>query len=104
MLISEGRLKDTTQVRLGTEYLVIKEKYVVPFRFGVFYDPEPQTGHLDEFYGFSLCTGYFRGRIAFDTAYQYRAGNNLSGDISFIKESDADIQQHLVMISSILYF
>ena len=62
--IHRGRLKDTTQVRMGTEYLFIKEKYVVPVRFGVFYDPEPQTGHLDEYYGFSVGTGYSRERFA----------------------------------------
>ena len=102
--INKGRLKDTTQVHLGTEYLFITETYVVPLRFGLFYDPEPQTGHLDEFYGFSFGTGYARGRIALDTAYQYRTGNDLTGDIPNIEGGQVDITQHLVMVSGIFYF
>ncbi len=103
-LISEGRLKDTTQVRAGTEYLFIKDKYVIPVRFGLFYDPEPQTGYLDEYYGLSLGTGYARGRFAFDMAYQYRFGSNVSSDIPNIAGRNVDIKQHTLMASVIYYF
>ncbi len=102
--ISEGRLKDTTQIRVGTEYLFIKDKYVIPARFGLFYDPEPQTGYLDDYYGFSLGTGYARGRFAFDIAYQFRFGNNVSADIPFIAGRKVDIKQHTLMASVIYYF
>lgn len=102
--VSEGRLKDTTQVRAGTEYLFIKDKYVIPVRFGLFYDPEPQTGHLDDYYGFSLGTGYARGKFAFDLAYQYRFGNNVSADIPNIEGGKVDVRQHTLMASVIYYF
>jgi long-subunit fatty acid transport protein len=106
--ISAGRLNDTTHIRLGTEYLFIREKDVIPVRFGVFYDPEPQTGHLDEYYGFSLGTGYARGRFVFDIAYQYRTGKDLTGDITgdypASNGSDVDVSQHIVMTSLIFYF
>lgn len=98
------RLKDTTQVRLGIEYLFIRQKDVIPLRFGVFYDPEPQTGHLDHYYGISVGSGYARERFAVDFAYQYRRGRDLTGDTPTIKGSNADIDQHLFMISSIFYF
>jgi long-subunit fatty acid transport protein len=101
--ISEGRLKDTTQVRLGAEYLFIQSNSLIPVRAGLFYDPEPAKGHLDEFYGFSLGTGYARGRAVFDIAYQFRTGNNVAGDIPSIEGSTADISQHTVMVSLIYY-
>jgi long-subunit fatty acid transport protein len=96
--IHKGRLKDTTQVRLGTEYLFIKEKYMIPVRFGLFYDPEPATNHLNDFYGFSIGTGFARGRFVLDTAYQYRKGNDVvSEDVQF------DITRHSLMLSAIFY-
>jgi long-subunit fatty acid transport protein len=102
--ISEGRLKDTTQVRLGTEYLFIREKDAIPVRFGIFYDPEPQTGHLDEYYGFTFGTGYARGRLVFDMSYQYRTGWDLTGDMSAFPGTDIDVIQHILMTSLIYYF
>jgi long-subunit fatty acid transport protein len=101
--VSEGRLEDTTQVRLGTEYLFIGEKQVVPVRFGVFYDPEPAKGDVDAFYGFALGSGYSNGRISLDASYQYRVGTGVSGDIPAVAGSSADIRQHTVMVSLICY-
>lgn len=102
--IREGALKDTTQVRFGAEYLFIREKYVVPVRAGLFYDPEPATESLDDFYGFSLGTGFAMERFAFDASYQYRFGRDVSGDVQFVRDSNADMQQHTIMTSLIYYF
>lgn len=102
--ISEGRLKDTTQVRLGTEYLIIKEEYVMPLRAGLFYDPEPAKESLDDFYGFSLGTGFSTRKFSLDTSYQFRFGRKVTGDVPSIKGSSADINQHTVMMSLIYYF
>ena len=102
--ISEGRLKDTIQVRLGSEYLFMKDKYVVPVRVGLFYDPESQKESLDDYYGFSLGAGLVSGKIALDIAYQYRIADNVTGDISALEGTSADIKQHLVMTSAIYYF
>lgn len=101
--LSEGRLTDTTQVRLGTEYLFIKEKYVIPVRFGLFYDPEPAMKSPDDFYGFSIGTGYARGRVAFDMSYQYRFGKNVTTDVPALRGSDLDVRQHTLMASLIFY-
>jgi len=100
---SEGRLKDTTQLRLGAEYLVIRGRNVFPVRCGIFSDPEPGTNRLDTFYGVSLGAGYASGRFAVDASYQYRAGKNLSGDVPAIEGSSADISQHSLMLSVIWY-
>jgi len=102
--VSEGRLTDTTQVRLGGEYLFIRDKYVVPFRLGLFYDPEPAKGSPDDYYGFSAGSGYSRERFAFDFSYQYRMGKGVSGDVPSVEGSEADIKQHTIMTSLIVYF
>ena len=101
--ISNGRLKDTTQVRFGTEYLYITGRNVIPARFGLFYDPEPSTGHVDEYYGFSFGTGFARDRLVFDISYQYRFGKDITTDFGAAGDSDPDIDQHTVMASLIFY-
>ena len=98
-----GRAHDTTQVRLGGEYLIIGDKMTVPVRAGVFYDPEPGQVKVDDFFGFSLGSGVAYGKYAFDVSYQYRWGNRVSGDIQNPAFS-ADIHQHTVMSSLIYHF
>ena len=103
-LLSEGRAKDTTQVRLGTEYLFInKNRSVVPLRFGVFYDPEPGRTRVDDYYGFSAGTGYSLGPVSADVSYQFRGGWNVTGDMP-VPEVSSDIIQHNVMASVIYRF
>jgi len=101
---SKGGLSDTTQLRLGGEYLFIGEKRVIPVRAGLFYDPEPMRGSLDDYYGFSLGTGYSTTRFSIDASYQYRSGRGVSGDMPNIEGTSADINQHTVMMSLIYYF
>ncbi|HEY5974441.1 MAG TPA: outer membrane protein transport protein [Geobacteraceae bacterium] len=102
--IDQGRLSDTTQVRLGTEYLFIDPKWVVPVRAGLFYDPEPGKGHVDDYYGIAVGTGFSHPRFSIDLAYNYRFGNNVSGDIAQTQDKATDVQQHSVLVSTIIYF
>lgn len=101
--IEDGRLKDTTQTRLGIEYLFIFSNSLVPVRLGLFYDPEPATGHIDEYYGVSVGTGYADKSIAVDVSYQYRTGRNITTDFPAADDSDPDIHQHTAMLSVIYY-
>ncbi|MBF0559960.1 MAG: outer membrane protein transport protein [Nitrospirae bacterium] len=102
--ISDGRLKDTTQVRLGGEYIfILPEKTVIPVRVGFFYDPEPATTGTDTYYGFSVGTGYSSSKVSFDVSYQYRFGNNLNGGSNYIP-GGLDVRQHTVMVSAVYYF
>jgi long-subunit fatty acid transport protein len=102
-LLSDGRSKDTTQVRLGGEYLFIGNKTVVPVRAGLFYDPEPNGTSLSDFYGFTLGTGIAYDRYIFDISYQYRFGNNVGSDLPNAGIT-SDINQHTVMTSLIYHF
>jgi long-subunit fatty acid transport protein len=101
--IRQGKPHDTTQVRLGGEYLFIGDKTVIPLRGGLFYDPEPGRKQVDDFYGFSVGSGIAYDRYAFDFSYQYRWGNRVTGDIPQ-EGINSDIYQHTVMASLIYHF
>ena len=102
---SESDISDTTQVRLGGEYLfVFPEKNVtVPLRAGLFYDPEPSQGGVKDFYGFSIGSGVAYKGFIFDVAYQLRWGQNLDTG-NLIATSEADIMQHTILASLIIHF
>jgi long-subunit fatty acid transport protein len=102
---SQSDIKDTTQVRVGGEYLFLfpEKQLVVPVRAGVFYDPEPSQGDVKDFYGFSVGSGIAHKRLVFDIAYQLRWGRNIdSGNL--IATSKADIMQHTILASLIIHF
>ncbi len=101
----ESDIKDTTQVRIGGEYLFIlpENNIVVPVRAGFFYDPEPSHGKVNDFYGIALGSGIAYKRFIFDVAYQLRWGNNVdTGDL--IATSTADVTQHSFLASVIYHF
>jgi long-subunit fatty acid transport protein len=102
--ISDGRLMDTMQVRLGAEYLFIGNNSTIALRAGVFSDPEPSRDKEDKFYGMSLGTGYSTGKFAVDASYQYRQGKDVDGDIAYVQPKSVDITQHTVMLSGIYYY
>ncbi len=102
--ISQSDIDPTTQVRIGTEYLIIKPKYVIPLRGGIFYDPAPAEGSPDDFFGFSLGSGLAYGNYIFDVAYQYRFGNNVGGSILQSLDFSEDVKEHTVYMSFIYHF
>ena len=93
----------TNTFRLGAEYLFIEPTYVVPLRGGVFYDPAPAEGSPDDFYGFSLGSGFAKGRFIFDLAYQYRFGRNVGGSILKNLDFSQDVDEHTVYGSVIIH-
>jgi len=102
--ISQGALKDTTQMRFGGEYLFIKTAGTTAVRAGLFSDPEPGTGTVNKFTGFSLGTGYSTKQYSLDASYQYRSGKNVDGDIASIQPGSTDVTQQTIMLSGIWYF
>jgi long-subunit fatty acid transport protein len=102
---NESDVKNTTQVRIGAEYLLISEKRkaVFPLRAGLFYDPEPGENKLRDFYGIAVGAGLAYKRVVFDLAYQLRWGSNVDTG-NLIRNSEADILQHTFLASLILYF
>ena len=102
---SESDVGDTTQVRFGGEYLIIRpdQAMVIPLRAGLFYDPEPAHDGTKDFYGLSLGSGIGYKRFIVDLAYQLRWGRDVETD-SLIANSTADITQHTVLLSVIYHF
>jgi hypothetical protein len=101
---SGSDIDPTNQVRLGAEYLFFKNRFIVPVRGGVFYDPAPAEGQPDDIYGFSLGSGITKGKIVFDIAYQYRYGNNVKTYIMESMDFSMDIREHTVYASLIYHF
>ncbi len=100
-----GKPDDTTSVRLGAEYLFINDKSVIPVRAGLFYDPQPGFKKVDDYYGFSLGSGYTYQKYSFDIAYQLRKGNNISApEIVADGTVTSTTMQHTVLTSFIYRF
>lgn len=88
------------QVRLGVERLFVTSQWVLPLRLGIFYDPAPAKGSLDDFFGLSIGDGE---RFAFDMAYQYRFGNNVRKFMLDGFDFSQDVREHIVYASVIIY-
>ncbi len=100
----ESDIDPTNQIRMGAEYLLVRDKFVIPMRGGVFYDPAPAEDNPDDFFGFSLGTGIGVTRFAFDIAYQFRWGNDVGEYLLEDLDFSQDVREHSVFSSLILYF
>lgn len=98
-------IKDTTQIRIGGEYLFLfpERNIIIPLRAGLFYDPEPSQGEVKDFYGFSIGSGVAYKGFIFDVAYQLRWGRNVETG-NLIATSEADVMQHTILASVIIHF
>ena len=102
--VSESDIAPTTQVRLGAEYLFVKSACVLPLRFGLFYDPAPQEGGPDEYYGVTVGSGYASGKVVFDIAYQYRWADDVGASLVKAFDFSQDVQEHTLYTSCIIHF
>lgn len=101
-----SHVHDTTQVRVGGEYLLMLEKTIIPLRAGLFYDPQPSQKHPGDCFGFSLGSGIMLNKhVLLDWAYQMRYGHHVcGGSLGGISDAKADIIQHKLMLSMIYHF
>jgi len=98
-------MNSTYTMRLGVEYARIMGKIILPFRFGLYYDPEPSVGSPQDYYGGSLGFGIvMKNRLALDFAYQYRFADNVNGNELGVSGTTAKIRQHSMLSSLIFYF
>lgn len=100
----ESDVGATNQVRLGTEYLIIRKNWIIPLRAGAFYDPAPAEGNPDSYFGFSLGSGLGVGRFIFDIAYQYRFGNDVGSSILKNRGFSEDLAEQTLYTSLIVHF
>lgn len=99
-----SHISDTFQVRLGSEYFLIRPKAVVPLRCGIFYDPAPAEGRTDNFFGLSLGSGIQVGPFVFDAAYQYRFGMDVGRSALRDAGFSQDVSEHTFYTSLIIHF
>ncbi len=99
------RLRDAYTVRVGCEYLIIRQNYVFPLRFGLGYDPVPGVGRVDDYFTIHAGAGVqIKDRINLDIGYQYRWGNDVNRGYFTPPDSSEDVRQHRIMLSAIYYF
>lgn len=119
----------TWTVRLGGEYVFVNEKkpvqdYLPSLRAGIFYDPEPSGGRdrggffrgnslagtrgdgsVDDYFGFSLGGGVLiKNRVNLDAAYIFRWGHGVRNDTFGFANTNADVRQHYLYLSTVVYF
>lgn len=107
--LGRAEIDPTVSYRLGMEYLVIRPKYVVPLRAGVFYDPEPARGEPDDYYGASVGTGIVWEPLVIDLTYWYRWGEDVvlytryNPDTGEVREKRGDVTRQMLMLSAIIH-
>jgi hypothetical protein len=97
-------IKPSHQIHLGTEYLVLNKQTqtIIPFRFGLFYDPIPGKGYPDKAWGFSLGTGFSKSPYNFDIAFQYRQADDI-GDAFPVNSNLSFDMNEATLFSSFIY-
>lgn len=102
--MSQTRVKATQQVRLGSEYLFILPKIVIPVRAGIYYDPQPSPDGKENVYGISLGSGLAYKNLVFDLAYTFDWGNGLNGTATGVPNSQYKLRRHRLYSSLIVHF
>ena len=110
-------------VRAGAEYVFVDARKPVQnilpsVRAGLFYDPEPASGRRDgllglkrgdgspdNYYGVTLGLGVLLyDRVNLDLAYVYRWGDDNRVDTFGFSGTHADVDQHTIYLSTVIYF
>jgi long-subunit fatty acid transport protein len=80
-----SRQQDTEQIRIGTEYVFIRERFKWPVRAGYFSDRQIVTGasgRAPRFNGLTAGAGVVFGSLLFDVAFVYETGDFLESNDS----------------------
>ena len=102
--VDVGKLKDTITLRLGCEYVVVRDTFLIPLRFGLGYDPAPAVGGVDDYFTASLGSGFQIGNYNLDIAWEFRWGNNVNKDLFQGINATEDLRQNRILASLIYYF
>ncbi len=105
----ESDIDDCWSVRGGSEYLLVYPKTEIPLRAGVAWEQRPAVGRPDQYWDFSLGSGFSvgkdPGKLIIDIAYIYTMGNDVLGTLVPDQEGlTTDIQKHQVYVSGIWHF
>lgn len=103
---TDREIDDTYAVRFGTEYLLFRQKMIIPVRGGFFYEPRPSLDDPTDVYGVSVGSGITFKRFSIDGAYQFRWANDGEGEDfgGALNGTTFDLNEHLFLASVIVYF
>jgi long-subunit fatty acid transport protein len=122
--IENSDIDPTIQIRMGMEYFytITETANVIRLRGGLFYDPVPAEGSPDDFYGFSLGTGFVKKNpyaqkksdsdllsgfyddlFSVDIAYQYRFGKDEGKTLMKSRGFSQKKHEHKIYMSVIFY-
>lgn len=101
---SESDVRPTHQLRTGFEYRIRRPEYEIPLCWGFFYDPGPARGNPDDYYGFSIGSGFKIKDSVFYIAYQYRFGNDVGSAILEDRDFSQDLHEHTIYSSIVFHF
>lgn len=100
--IGTNESDDTVTCRLGFEYVLIGQTWLLPLRCGAAYEEVPAINEVDRHYVGSLGAGLQVGRYMFDIAYEARYGEDLVA--TGTSPHTTDMVRHRVLASLIVYF
>ncbi len=107
----ERNVDDCWAMRGGVEYLLALASMTIPLRTGLSWEQRPAVGTPDEFWGFSLGSGWALGggagrrQVILDIAYRYAFGRDVLG--SLVPDQPGlttDVDEHEVYLSGIWHF
>ena len=98
------KLEDTFTARIGGEYLIIRDNFIVPLRCGFGYDPSPAVDDVDDFYTLNFGTGIQLGPYNLDVAYEFRWGIDVNRHFLEPLDATQDVFRHRILASMIYYF
>lgn len=103
---TDKEIDDTYAVRFGTEYLIFRQKMIIPVRGGLFFEPRPSLDDPTDVYGVSVGSGITFKRFSIDGAYQFRWANDGEGEDfgGALNGTTFDLNEHLFLASVIVYF
>jgi long-subunit fatty acid transport protein len=96
----ETRQKDTEQIRVGMEYVFIRERFKWPVRAGYFSDRQIVTdinGRAPRYNGVTVGAGVAIGPVLFDVAFLYE-----SGDFIETNDSQSSVKARK-LLASVIY-
>ena len=101
---TDTKIGDTYAVRSGAEYLIFRQKVIIPVRGGLFYDPRPSLDDPVDVYGFSVGSGITFKRFSIDAAYQFKWAHDVDGEDFGLPGTKFDFNDHMFLTSLIVYF
>ena len=103
-----NEIDDTWFARGGVEYIWLLDRTEIPFRAGVIWEQRPAIESSDNYYGFSLGSGFSLGKdpgkLIIDFSYNHLEADDVQTVVPEQEGLTTDTRQHQFFISVIYHF